>query len=61
MGEDWPLNRVLPRGADFFSGWRGKIATRYQLTKVKVARQLLNYKKGKYLNTQVSILVNPSD
>ena len=61
MGEDWPLNRVLPRGADFFSGWRGKIATRYQLTKVKVARQLLNYKKGKYLNTQVSILLNILD
>jgi hypothetical protein len=61
VGEDWPLNRALPRGAAFFSGLRGEIATCYQLTKVKVARKLLNYKKVKYLNTQVSILLNLLD
>ena len=61
MDEDWPLNRALPRGAAFFSGLRDEIATCYQLTKVKVARQLLNNKKVKYLNTQVSILLNLLD
>ncbi len=40
----------LSRGADFFSGQLGEIVTCYQLTKTQVARQLLNYKKGKYLN-----------
>ena len=58
MGEDWPLNRALPRGAAFFIGLHGEIATCYQFTKMKVARKLLNYKKVKYLNTQVSILLN---
>ena len=29
--------------------------------KSQVACQLLNYKKGKFMNTQVSILLNPSD
>ncbi len=33
----------------------------YCLEKSQVARELLNYKKGRYLNTQVSILLNPSD
>jgi hypothetical protein len=28
---------------------------------MQVARQLLNYKKEKFMNTQVSILLNPSD
>ncbi len=28
---------------------------------MQVARQLLNYKKGKFVNTQVSILLNQSD
>ncbi len=59
--KEWPLNRALSRGADFFSGWLGEIVSCYQLTKMQVARQLLNYKKGKYLNTQVSILLNPLD
>ena len=31
------------------------------LVKTQVARQLLNYKKEKFMNTQVSILLNPSD
>jgi hypothetical protein len=31
------------------------------LVKMQVARQLLNYKKGRFMNTQVSILPNPSD
>jgi hypothetical protein len=59
--KEWPLNRALSRGADFFSGRLGEIVSCYQLTKIQVAQQLLNYKKGKYLNTQVSILLNPSD
>jgi hypothetical protein len=59
--EEWPLNRAQSREADFFSGQLGEVVTRYQLTKMQVARQLLIYKKGKYLNTQVSILLNPSD
>ena len=33
----------------------------YCLKKLQVACQLLNYKKGKFMNTQVSILLNPSD
>ena len=33
----------------------------YCLKKLQVARQLLNYKKGKFMNTQVTILLNPSD
>jgi hypothetical protein len=34
----------------------------YCLQKLQVARQLLlNYKKGKFMNTQVLILLNPSD
>ena len=31
------------------------------VVKTQVARQLLNYKKGRFMNTQVSILLNPSD
>jgi hypothetical protein len=31
------------------------------LPRAQVARQLLKYKKGKFMNTQVSILLNPSD
>ena len=58
---DWPLNKALPRGAEFACGPLGDIVRQYCLKKSQVARQLLNYKKGKYLNTQVSILLNPSD
>ena len=58
---DWPLNKALPRGAEFACGPLGDIVRQYCLEKSQVARQLLNYKKGRYLNTQVSILLNPSD
>ena len=44
--EEWPLNRALSRGADFFSGWLGEIGTCYQLTKTQVAQQLPNIKRG---------------
>ena len=33
----------------------------YCLQKSQVSRQLLNYKKGKFMNTQVSILLNQSN
>jgi hypothetical protein len=58
--EEWPMNRALSRGADFLSGQLGEIVTCYQLNKTQLAQQLLNYKKGKYLNTQVSISLNPA-
>ena len=58
---DWPLNKALPRGAEFACGPLGDIVRQYCLEKSQVARQLLNYKKGRYLNTQVSILLNQSD
>jgi hypothetical protein len=43
------------------NGPLGDIMRQYLLVKTQVARQLLNYKKEKYLNTQVSIILNPSD
>ena len=58
---DWPLNKALPRGAEFSCGLLGDIVRQYCLEKSQVARQLLNYKKGRYLNTQVSILLNQSN
>jgi hypothetical protein len=58
-GSDWPLNKALPRGAEFLRGPLGDIVR--HLEKTQVARQLLNYKKGKFLNAQVSILPNQSD
>ncbi len=60
-GSDLPLNEALPRGAEFLRGPLGDIVRQYCLEKMQVARQLLNYKKGKFLNTQVSILLNQSD
>ncbi len=60
-GANWPLNKALPRGAEFSCGPLGDIVREYCLEKLQVARQLLNYKKGKFMNTQVSILLNPSD
>jgi hypothetical protein len=56
---DWPLNKALPRGAEFLNGLLGDIVKQHGLEKAQVARQLLNYKRGKY--TQVSILLNPPD
>jgi hypothetical protein len=58
---DWPLNKALPRGAEFSCGPLGDIVRQYRLEKSQVARQLLNYKKRRYLNTQVSILLNQSN
>ena len=58
---DWPLNKALPRGAEFACGPLGDIVRQYCLKKSQVARQLLNYKKGRYLNMQVCFLLNQSD
>jgi hypothetical protein len=60
-GVNWPLNTALPKGAEFLSGPLGDIMRQILLVKTQDARQLLNYKKEKYLNTQVSIILNPSD
>ena len=51
-GADWPLNKALPRGAEFSSGPLGDIVKQYCLKKLQVANHLLNYKKGRYLNTR---------
>jgi hypothetical protein len=60
-GANWPLNKALPRGAEFLCVPLGDIVRQYCLKKTQVARQLLNYKKGKFMNMQVSILLNQSD
>jgi hypothetical protein len=60
-GVNWPLNKALPKGAEFLNGPLGGVMRQFHLVKKQVAHQLLNYKKGKYMNTQVSILLNPSD
>jgi hypothetical protein len=60
-GANWLLNKALPRGAEFLCGPLGDIVRQYCLKKMQVARQLQNYKKGKFMNTQVSILLNQSD
>ena len=60
-GVRWPLNKALPKGAEFLNGPLGDITRQFLLVKSQVARQLLNYKKEKFMNTQVSILLNPSD
>jgi hypothetical protein len=60
-GVKWPLNKALPKGAKFLIGPLGDIMRQFCLVKTHVARQLLNYKKEKFMNTQVSILLNPSD
>ena len=60
-GVNWPLNKALPKGAEFLNGPLGDITRQFLLVKSQVARQLLNYKKEKFMNTQVSILLNPSD
>jgi hypothetical protein len=56
---DWPLNKALPRGAEFLNGPLRDIVKQQGLEEAQEARQLLNYKRGKY--TQVSILLNPPD
>ncbi len=43
------------------NGPLGDIMRQFLLMKMQVACQLMNYKKEKYLNTQVSIILNPSD
>jgi len=60
-GVNWPLNKALPKGAEFLNGPLGDITRQFRLVKTQVACQLLNYKKEKFMNTQVSILLNPSD
>ena len=58
---NWPLNKALPKGAEFLNGPLGDIMRQFLLVKTQVACQLLNYKKEKFMNTQVSILLNPFD
>jgi hypothetical protein len=60
-GVNWPLNKALPKGAEFLNGPLGDIMRQFLLMKMQVAHQLLNYKKEKYLNTQVLIILNLSD
>ncbi len=43
-GINWPLNKALPRGAEFMSGLLGNIVRQYCLRKTQVVHQLLNYK-----------------
>jgi hypothetical protein len=60
-GVNWPLNKALPKGAEFLNGLLKDIMRQYLLVKTQVAHQLLKYKKEKFMNTQVSILLNPSN
>jgi hypothetical protein len=60
-GVNWPLNKALPKGAEFLNGLLGDIMRQFLLVKMQVARQLLNYKKEKFMNSQVSILLNSSN
>ena len=60
-GSYWQLNKALPSGAEFLCGPLGDIVRQYCLKKALVACQLLNYKKEKLMNTQVSILLNQCD
>jgi hypothetical protein len=60
-GVRWPLNKALPKGAEFLNGPLGDITRQFLLVTLQVARQLLNYKQEKFMNMQVSILLNPSD
>jgi len=47
-GVRWPLNKALPKGAEFLNGPLGDITKQFLLVKI-------------FMNTQVSILLNPSD
>ncbi len=58
---NWPLNKALPKGGKFLNSLLGDIMRQFCLVKTPVARQLLNYKKGRFMNTQVSIPLNPSN
>ena len=60
-GVNWLLNKALPRGTEFVSGPLGEIVRQNSLNKTQVACQLLNYKEANFLNTQVFILLNPSN
>ena len=45
-GVNWPLNKALPKGAEFLNGPLGDIMRQFCLVKRQVARQLLNYNRG---------------
>ncbi len=60
-GVNWPLNKALPKGAEFLNCPLGDIMRQFCLVKTQVAHQLLNYKKRRFVNTHVSILLNPSN
>ena len=51
---NWPLNKALPKGAEFLNGLLGDIMRQFLLVKMQVAHQLLNYKNEKFMNTQVA-------
>ncbi len=55
------VNKALPKGAEFLDGPLRNIAKQNGLGKLHVAPQLLYYKRGEFLNTEISILLNPSD
>ena len=38
----WPLNKALPKEAEFLNGPLGDITRQFRLVKTQVARQLLN-------------------
>jgi hypothetical protein len=60
-GVNWPLNKALPKWAEFLNGPLGDTMRLFHLVKKQVVHRLLNYKKGKFMNLQVSVLLNPSD
>jgi hypothetical protein len=60
-GVRWSLNKALSKGAEFLNGPLEDIARQFLLVKMQVACQLLNNKKDKFMNMQVSIVLNPSD
>jgi len=59
--ENWPLNKILPRGEAFISGELGYIAKQHCLSKSHVSRQLLNYKKEHFGFQQVAVIMTTSN
>ena len=40
-GVNWPLNKALPKGAEFLNGPHGDIMRQFCLVKTQVVRQIL--------------------
>jgi len=49
-GVRWPLNKALPKGAQFLNGPLGDITRQFLLVKMQGACQLLNHKKEMFMN-----------